>query len=83
VSRNFVVRGNTVANGRIAVTAGAGQAATGQFTGSATAGPGGAFSLRVSISPLMGQQAVRVRITATDPLTSQSTETTLQLQLNQ
>jgi hypothetical protein len=83
VARNFVLRGTTVANGRIRVTAGAGADATGQFTGSATAGPAGNFSIRVALSPLMGQQAVRVRITATDPVTSQSTETTLQLRLNQ
>ena len=81
VARNFVVRGNTVANGKITVTAGAGQAATGQFSGSTTAGPGGVFSVRVSLTPLMGQQAVRVHITATDPVTSQSTDTTLQLLL--
>jgi len=30
----------------------------------------------------MGQQAVTVRIVATDPATSQSTETKLQLRLN-
>jgi Copper amine oxidase N-terminal domain/Bacterial Ig domain len=83
VGRNFVIRGNTVANGRIQVTAGAGPAGTGQFSGTAAAGAGGVFTVRVSLSPLMGQQAVRVKITATDPITSQSVETTLQLLLNQ
>jgi Copper amine oxidase N-terminal domain/Bacterial Ig domain len=83
VGRNFVIRGTTVANGQIRVTAGAGADANGQFSGTATAGPGGAFSMRVALSPLMGQQAVRVRITATDPVTSQSTETVLQLRINQ
>ena len=83
VGRTFVIQGNTVANGRISVTAGATPLSMSQFNGSTTAGPRGNFSITVTLKTLLGQQAVRVRITATDPVTSQNTETTLQLRLNQ
>jgi hypothetical protein len=82
VGRNFTITGNTVANGSVEVTAGATPSATGQFRGSTTAGPRGNFRLQVTLKRLMGQQAVTVRIVATDPATSQSTETKLQLRLN-
>jgi hypothetical protein len=81
VSNNFTVSGNTVANGRIRVTAGATPSTTGQFTGTATAGPMGNFNVAVKLKRLLGQQTVSVRIVATDPATSQTRETTLQLQL--
>jgi hypothetical protein len=83
VGRNFVIRGNTVANGRVRVTAGATPSSTGQFAGTTVAGPRGYFSINVSLTTLMGQQSVKVHITATDPVTSQSTQTVLQLRLNQ
>lgn len=82
VGRNFTIQGNTVANGNVVVTAGATPSVTGQFRGNATAGPRGNFTLRVTLTRLMGQQAVTVRIVATDPATSQQTETKLQLRLN-
>lgn len=82
VGRNFSIRGNTVANGRIRVTAGATPSFTGQFSGTTVAGPLGNFAIDVSLNTLLGQQSVKVRITATDPVTSRSTETTLQLRLN-
>ena len=83
IGRTFVIAGNTVANGRISVTAGTAPLSMGQFNGSTTAGPRGNFSITVTLKTLLGQQAVRVQITATDPVTSQSTQTTLQLRLNQ
>jgi hypothetical protein len=81
VSTSFVVKGNTVANGRIVVTAGAGAPATGQFSGNATAGGLGNFNMRVSITQMPGQQVVRVKVTATDPVSGKSTQTILQLRL--
>jgi hypothetical protein len=83
VGRNFVIRGNTVANARVRVTAGATPSSTGQFAGTTEAGPRGNFSINVSLQTLLGQQSVKVTITATDPQTSQSTQTVLQLRLNQ
>lgn len=83
VARNFVIAGNTIAYGRIRVTAGVTPSFTGQFSGSTEAGPRGNFKLNVALRTLMGQQAVSVRITVTDPATSRNTETTLQLRLNQ
>jgi len=82
VGRSFAVGGNTVANGRVRITAGASTEATDQFTGNTVAGPLGNFRLQVTLSNvLIGQQTVRVKITATDPVTSQSTTQTLQLRL--
>lgn len=81
VGRTFTIAGNTVANGSVRVTAGASPSSTGQFNGNTTAGPRGNFSLVVSLRAMPGQQAVTVRIVATDPVTSQRTETTLRLRL--
>jgi hypothetical protein len=83
VGRTFTVSGNTIANGRVRVTAGASPSATGQFNGSTTAGPRGNFSIQVSIAPLMGQQTVTVRVTASDPASGRATDTTMRLLLNQ
>ncbi len=82
VGRTFTVAGNTVPNGRVRVTAGATPSSTGQFSGSTDAGARGNFSITVRLSRALGQQAVSVRIVATDPASGQSTETTLQLRLN-
>ncbi len=81
VGRTFTVAGTTVPNGRIRVTAGATPSFTGQFSGNTNAGGGGNFKLVVTLTTLIGQQAVSVRVTATDPATSASTESTLQLRL--
>jgi Copper amine oxidase N-terminal domain len=82
VGSAFVVKGTTVPGAQVQITAGAGAGASGQFTGSATAGPRGGFSVRVAPNFLMGQQAIRVKVRVTDPASSQSTETILQLRLN-
>jgi Copper amine oxidase N-terminal domain len=83
VGRSFTIRGNTVANARVRVTAGASPSSTGQFTGTATAGPKGNFSLQVTLATLPGQQTVTVKITATDPVSLRRTETSMRLRLNQ
>ncbi|HEY3676213.1 MAG TPA: stalk domain-containing protein [Candidatus Tumulicola sp.] len=81
VGRSFTVQGSTAPNGRINVTAGASQSGTGQFDGNTTAGPKGNFHIAVSLSQLLGQQTVTVKITATDPATSQTARKSLQLRL--
>jgi hypothetical protein len=82
VGATFLVQGNTVGNARVQVTVGPAASPMGQFAGSTVAGPAGNFKLSVSITPLPGQQAITVKITATDPATSQSTQQTLQLRLS-
>jgi hypothetical protein len=82
VGRTFDVAGTTAENARIRVTAGAPQTGTGQFSGTSTAGARGNFRISVTLSPaLLGQQAVTVKITATDPSSSQTAEKTLRLRL--
>jgi hypothetical protein len=83
VGRNFVIQGNTVPNARVRVTAGATPAAAGQFSGTTNAGPKGNFKLQVRLTTLMGQQSVTVKIIVSDPASSATTQTTLQLRLNQ
>ena len=83
VGRSFTIQGNTVPNGRVRITAGATPASAGQFSGTTTAGPKGNFKLQVSLTTLMGQQSVTVKIMVTEPSSAASTQTTLQLRLNQ
>jgi hypothetical protein len=82
VGSTFVIQGNTIAYGQVTVTAGPTPSVTGQFKGSTTAGQLGNFKLTVALSALMGQQSVSVRITVTDPSSSQTLVKTLQLRLN-
>ncbi|MGA8533137.1 MAG: stalk domain-containing protein [Candidatus Tumulicola sp.] len=83
VGATFVVQGNTVPNARVEVTVGPAASPAGQFAANATAGSAGNFKVNVSISQMPGQQAITLKITATDPTTSQSTQQTLQLRLKQ
>lgn len=83
VGRNFTIQGNTIANARVRITAGASPAGTGQFSGTTTAGPKGNFRVQVTLTTLPGQQTVTVKITATDPASLRSTETAMRLRLNQ
>jgi Copper amine oxidase N-terminal domain len=83
VGRTFVLAGNTVPNGHIRVTAGPRPSSTGQFSGETDAGGRGNFRIKVSVTTMPGQQAISVRVVATDPSSGQSTETTLQLRLSQ
>ncbi len=81
VGPTFVVQGNTVANASVQVTVGPASSPMGQFARSTTAGSAGNFKVNVTITRLPGQQAITVKITATDPATNQSTQQTLQLRL--
>lgn len=81
VGRSFVVQGNTVGNASVRITAGATPSDNGQFSGTTTAGPGGNFRLTVNLTAAMGQQAVTVKIVATNPDNGRTAETTLQLRL--
>jgi hypothetical protein len=83
VGRNFMLQGNTVPSGRVRVSAGATPASAGQFTGTTKAGPKGNFTLQVRLTTLMGQQSVTVKLVVTDPSSGASTQTMLQLRLNQ
>lgn len=82
VGRRFSVQGNTIAKGEVLVTAGPRRGAVGQFSENTTADAHGNFHMNVVLRTLRNQQAVFVRITATDPLTSHSTATTLELRLS-
>jgi hypothetical protein len=83
VGRSFNLQGNTIANGRVRVTAGASPRTTGQFSGSTTAGPRGNFSLYVTLTTMPGQQTVTLEITVTDPVSSRTAQSTLRLRLGQ
>jgi hypothetical protein len=76
VPRQFTVQGSTAPNARVNVTAD-----TGQFNGNTTAGPKGNFHIVVTLGTLLGQQSVTVKITATDPVSSQTAHKSLQLRL--
>jgi hypothetical protein len=81
VGWSFELSGNTVANGRVRVTIGASPSPTGLFNETTTAGPKGNFRLAVSLRPMPGQQTITIRVTATDPATQRSTQTTMRLRL--
>lgn len=76
VPRQFTVQGSSAPNARVNVAAG-----NGQFNGNTTAGPKGNFHLAVTLGTLLGQQTVTLKITATDPATSQTAHKSLQLRL--
>ena len=82
VGRRFSVDGNTIAGAAVRVTAGPRRGATGQFSEDTKADAHGTFHVNVVLRTLRGQQAVFVRITATDTVTSRSKETTLTLRLH-
>lgn len=82
VPRSFTLSGNTAPNATVRVTAGASPSSTGQFDGTTTAGSRGDFRLDVSLTTMPGQQTVTVRVTATQPVTLRSAETTLRLRLS-
>ena len=83
VGRTFDVVGNTVPNGHIRVTAGPRPSSTGQFSGETDAGARGNFRITVTLTTMPGQQAISVRVVATDPVSGRSTESILQLRLNE
>jgi hypothetical protein len=82
VGRTFDLSGTTIANGRVRVTAGSSPSSFGLFNGNTTAGRRGNFTLSVQVPrALPGQQNITLQITVTDPVSGQSTETTLRLRL--
>lgn len=81
VASTFTVAGNTVANGRVAVTVGVPPVSFGQASKNVTAGPLGNFSVTIAVPILPGQQSIMVRVIATDPVTGRTQEQTLQLRL--
>jgi copper amine oxidase-like protein len=81
VAQTFTVQGNTVANARVVVTVGVPPASSGQASQSTTAGQLGNFRLVMSVPTNPGQQSIKVRIVATDPVTGQTREQILQLRL--
>ncbi|HEY1976363.1 MAG TPA: copper amine oxidase N-terminal domain-containing protein [Candidatus Baltobacteraceae bacterium] len=81
VGSTFTVAGNTVANARIAVTVGVPPASSGQTSQNGRAGQYGNFSLTITVPTNPGQQSIKLKITATDPVTGRSTNQTLQLRL--
>ena len=83
VGMNFPVQGSTSANAKVNVTAGPGGAPMGLYAGSTTAGPKGNFRLNVSLRAMPGLQAITLKVTATDPDTSQVSQQTLQLRVGQ
>jgi hypothetical protein len=82
VGRRFSVQGHTIAGGEISVTAGPRRGAVGQFSEDTKTDAHGNFHVNVVLRTLRNQQAVFVRVTATDPKTSQSAATTLALRLS-
>lgn len=82
VSTSFTVSGGTVANGRIRVSVGASSSTTGLFSGNTNAGPGGNFSLAVRLMRTMsGMRSLTLAVTATDPVSLQTAQTTVRLRL--
>jgi hypothetical protein len=83
VPPSFTLKGNTVANGRVNVVAGANPGGSANFSGQTVAGPLGNFSLAVTIKQLAGQQTTTLTITATNPVNSQTIEKRLTVRLIQ
>jgi hypothetical protein len=81
VASTFTIQGNTVPNGRIAVTVGVPPASSGQVSKNATAGQLGNFRLTIAVPTNPGQQSIKVKIVATDPATGRTAEQILQLRL--
>ncbi|HKE36887.1 MAG TPA: hypothetical protein VKB39_05625, partial [Candidatus Baltobacteraceae bacterium] len=81
VNTTFTIQGNTVANGRIAVTVGVPPSSSGMLSRNTTAGQYGNFSMNVTITRNPGQQSIKIRIVATDPATGRTQEQILQFRL--
>lgn len=83
VGWNFMVQGATVGNGKVNVTVGPSGSPTGLFAGSTTAGPQGNFHLNVTLRPFPGLQTMTMKVTVTNPNTSQIVQQTMQLRISQ
>jgi hypothetical protein len=82
VGWNFTVQGSTAGNAKVDVTAGPAAAPMGLFAGSTTAGPQGNFRLNVTMRPMPGVQAITLKVTATNPSTSEVVQRTMQLRVS-
>jgi hypothetical protein len=65
----------------VKVTIGASPSYTGLYNGTTDAGPQGNFSLEVTLFAPPGLQAIGLKVTASDPSSSQTVEKTLQLRV--
>ncbi len=83
VGATFDVKGNTVANGRVAVVAGANPGGNANFSGVTVAGPYGNFTVNVTLKLMPGQQTANLTITATNQSSGQSTEKRIPVRLMQ
>ncbi|MGA9273635.1 MAG: copper amine oxidase N-terminal domain-containing protein [Candidatus Cybelea sp.] len=81
VNRSFTIAGNTVSRGHVKVTIGSTPSYTGLFNGSTDAGPAGNFRIEVTLMAPPGLQAISLKITASDPASSQTTEKTMQVRV--
>jgi Copper amine oxidase N-terminal domain len=81
VGRSFTIQGNTVGRGHVKVTIGASPSYTGLYNGNTDAGPQGNFRLEVTLFAPPGLQAIGLKVTASDPTSSQTVEKTLQLRV--
>ena len=81
VNRSFTIAGNTVSRGHVKVTIGATPSYTGLYNGTADAGPAGNFRLEVTLFAPPGLQAISLKISASDPASSQTAEKTMQVRV--
>ncbi len=83
VGMSFTVAGSTAAYAKVNVTAGPAGSPMGLYAGSTVAGSRGNFRLTVSLRAMPGLQAITLKVTATEPNTSQISQQTLQLRVRQ
>ncbi|MGA8099774.1 MAG: copper amine oxidase N-terminal domain-containing protein [Candidatus Cybelea sp.] len=81
VGRSFTIQGNTVGRGHLTVTIGAAPSYAGLYNGSTDAGPQGNFKMEITLFAPPGLQAIGLKVTASDPASSQTVEKTLQLRV--
>ena len=82
VGWNFIVQGSTVGNGRVNVTVGPSGSTNGLYSGNTTAGPQGNFHLNVTLRPFPGLQTMTMRVSVTNPNTSQTIQKSMQLRIS-
>jgi hypothetical protein len=83
VPLTFAVKGNTVANGRVDVVAGANPGGAANFSGATVAGPYGNFTVNVTLKIMPGQQTANLTVTATNPVNGQTVEKRMPVRLMQ
>lgn len=83
VGMSFTVQGSTAGNAKVNVTAGPAGAPTGLYAGTTTAGPKGNFRLNVTLRAMPGLRAITLKVTATNPDTSEISQQSLQLRVGE